>query len=105
MRRVTFKSAPEYRDIEAFVEYCLDDERETFTAEDLQALSYRLRRSIPKVRAELESYGLTLQARAPARYVRGFTTSSHDRHYGPGAMRTHGGSGADQICGFGGQEG
>lgn len=96
---------PEYESIEAFVEECYNDERETFTHEDLGELAYRLRMSRSVVRKELEGYGLLLAKRAPERRVRGFTTSSHDRWYGPGASKTHGGTGWEQINGFAGQEG
>lgn len=98
-------TAPEHETIEAFVEFCMDDERESFTHEDLGELAYALKRSRSKVRAELESYGLRLEARAPEKQVRGFTSNPHDRWYGPGACRTHGGSGWEQIQGFAGQKG
>jgi hypothetical protein len=97
--------APEFDSVEAFVEFCMDDERDTFTHEDLGELAYRLQKSRSKVRAELEGYGLKLAEREKERRVRGFTTSSHDRWYGPGASPTHGGTGWEQINGFAGQEG
>lgn len=95
----------EYESIEAFVQECLDDERETFTHEDLAELAYRLRRSRSVIRKALEGCKLRLVTRTPERRVRGFTTSSHDRWYGPGAARTYGGSGWEQINGFAGQKG
>lgn len=97
--------APEYESIESFVEECLDDERETFSAEDLGEMAYRLRRSRSVVRAELESYGLRLQERKIERKTRGFTSNPHDRFYGPGSSPMHGGSGWEQITGFAGQKG
>jgi hypothetical protein len=45
------------------------------------------------------------EGRAKERRIRGFTTSSHDRWFGPGASPTHGGSGWEQINGFSGQVG
>lgn len=101
----TRASAPEYESIEAFVEECLDDERDTFTHVDLGELAYALQMSRCKVRAELESFGLRLEERAKERRTRGFTTSSHDRWFGPGSCKTHGGSGWEQINGFAGQTG
>lgn len=98
-------NAPEYESVESFVEFCMEDDRDTFSHEDLGELAFRLRRSRSKLRAELESYGLKLAERAKERHVRGFTTSSHDRWYGPGASPTHGGTGWEQINGFAGQEG
>lgn len=95
---------PEHESIEAFVEYMMDDERETFTHADLNQLAAATQTSNHKVRAELEGYGLRLARRANDKRVRGVTSNPHDRWYGPGAERTHGGSGWEQINGFGGQE-
>jgi len=98
-------TAPEYESIETFVEYVLDEDRTTFDHNDLGELAYGLQRSRCKVRAELEGYGLTLAPRAFEKRVRGFTTSSNDRFFGPGACKSHGGSGWEQISGFAGQRG
>jgi len=94
---ITFRSAPEFRSVEAFAEFCFDDDRSAFTHEDLAALNYRLRTPVAAIRAALEAYGLTLAVRDPARRVRGFTTSSHDRWFGPGSCPTHGGSGFSNL--------
>jgi len=92
---ITFRSAPEYKDIPSFVEYCLDDEIEEYTHEDLLALAYRLRQPTRVVRVQLAEYGLKLRERPVERRMRGFRTSSHDRWFGPGSCPTHGGSGFD----------
>lgn len=84
----SLQTAAEYASADAFAAYAFDDERETFTADDLAALNYRTRAPVRALRAALEAYGLRLAPRAPARRVRGFTTSSHDRWYGPGSDRT-----------------
>jgi len=96
---------PEHESIEAFVEYCLDDERETFDHADLGDLAFSLHRSRHAVRLELESYGLTLTKRDVEKRPRGFSTSSNDRWYGPGSSPMHGGSGHEQIAGFAGPKG
>ena len=96
---------PEYESIESFVEDCLDDDLDTFDHADLAELAYRLRRSRSVIRKDLESWGLTLRVRPVDRQVRGFTTSSNDRYFGPGAAPMHGGSGWEQINGFAGQKG
>lgn len=96
---------PEHESVEAFVEFCMDDERETFTHNDLADLAYATKTCRAVIRKELEGYGLTLQKRVPAKRTRGFTTSSHDRWYGPGSSKMHGGSGWEQINGFAGQKG
>ena len=95
---------PEYESVEAFVEFLMDDEVDTFTAADLQALSAGVQRSIKRLRVELEGWGLSLAPRPSERHVRGFTSNPHDRWFGPGSCRSYGGSGHEQISGFGGQE-
>jgi len=97
--------APEYETVEAFVEFLMEDDREAFDAEDLQALCFSLERSSQNLRRELESWGLRLAHRPNERQVRGFRSNPHDRWYGPGSSRTCGGSGYEQISGFSGQEG
>lgn len=94
--------APEYESIESFLEFLVDDERNTFTHEDLGELAYGLQMSRSKVRAELESYGLTLAVRPVEKPVRGFTSNSHNRWHG---NPCGGGSGHEQITGFAGRNG
>ena len=86
---------PEYESVELFVEYLLEDDRDTFTAGELVGLSKALGRTTHDVRSELEGYGIKPAGRAHEKHVRGFTTSSHDRWFGPGSCPTHGGSGFD----------
>lgn len=94
----TIKSWPEYASIEAFVQYLIDDEREEFSHEDLLALNYRTRRPVHLIRNELVSYGLRPKVRESDRRVRGFTTSSHDRWFGPGSCDVRPGGGFNSIC-------
>lgn len=96
-------SEPEYASAEDFVQFCMDDERSTFTHVELRALAVNTRTSGSKLREELESFGLTLENRASVKRTRGFSTNSHDRWYGPGACKSHGGSGYEQIQGFAGR--
>lgn len=96
---------PEYESVEAFAEFLLADDRTSFTLADVVKLAVNTQTSDPKVIAELESYGFSKEKREPAKAVRGFQSNSHDRWYGPGACKTHGGSGWEQISGFAGQEG
>ena len=98
---ITFRSAPEYKSIEAFVSFCVDDDRLEFSHEDLEALNYRLRRPVADIRRELEDWGLRRAVRDVARHVRGFQTSSHDRWYGPGSCPTHGGAALNDNVQFG----
>lgn len=98
---ITFKSAPEYASIEAFVQHIIDDDRVEFSHEDLSALNYRTRLSVRVLRDTLESYGLILTIREPERHIRGFTTSSNDRFFGPGSDKMHGGAAYDSVQGGG----
>jgi hypothetical protein len=98
-------SAPEYETVEAFAQFLYDDERDTFTANDLVTLNRRLHIPTHTIRKDLEGYGLKLRMRAPEQKVRGIHTSSQDRWYGPGSSPSHGGSGWEQIAGFAGQRG
>jgi hypothetical protein len=93
----TFRSAPEFATVEAFVQFLLDEDRAEFTHEELTALNYRTRTPVAAVRTELEGYGLVLARRDVERRTRGFTTSSNDRWFGPGSMATHGGAAYDRI--------
>jgi len=102
---MTHQVYPEYESLEAFVEYCLEEEVDRYSHVDLQELAYSLRRSHSKIRKELEEYGLRLRYREKEKEVRGWRSNDNDRWYGKGADRTFGGSGHEQINGFSGQEG
>jgi hypothetical protein len=92
--------------VEAFGTFLLDDDRTSFTFDEAREIAEGLGLSLPTpvVRA-LKDYGFTMAERQPERRVRGFTSSSNDRWFGPGSERTHGGSGWEQINGFAGDEG
>lgn len=96
---------PEFASVEAFVESLLDDDRVAFTFPEAEHLAKGTGSSVPDVIRALRDYGLGMVERQEPKQVRGFTTSSHDRWYGPGSSPSHGGSGWEQIGGFGGQEG
>ena len=95
----------EYASVEALVEFLVEEELDTFDYRHLTALRTRLHRPARELRRELESYGLTLAPRPKARKIRGHTTNSNDRWFGPGSCPTHGGSGWEQINGMAGQKG
>jgi len=95
---------PEYESVETFVQECLDDERDYFTTADMQALNAATQMRLQDVRKALEGYGLRFVPRQPQKRVRGFNSNPHDRWYGPGADRTYGGSGWEQINGFAGEK-
>jgi hypothetical protein len=94
------KPDPEHESVDAFVQFCLDDERTTFTHADLAKINNATRMRISDIRKELEDYGLTIVSRDIQRSTRGFTTSSHDRWSGPGSCPTFACSGWEVIAGF-----
>ncbi len=94
------ENKPEFTSVEAFAEYLCDDERETFTFEEVAELSRRTRRSIPKLLRELADWGLRYTGRPHASGGRGFLTPSSRWLDCP----THATSGADQILGFAGRD-
>lgn len=83
-------SEPEYKTIDAFVQYKFDDEQDTFTATELQALArnidYKTRKLkgalppqglVTSIKQELESYGLKLQQRETTKHFRGSMSNAH----------------------------
>lgn len=97
--------APEHESIEAFATFLLDNDQEAFSFEAAEALAKDLGISVTTAIRALKDIGFAMNPRATEKRVRGFQTSSHDRWYGPGSSPTHGGSGWEQIAGFGGQIG
>lgn len=95
-------TAPELCSVEAFVEHLIDDERATFTRDELVALSAATTTSIRTLLPALQSYGLALERTDPPRRVRGFKANCHNRW---DACPSGGGSGWQQIAGFAGSEG
>ena len=89
--------SPEFASVLAFVQWCCDDERSEFSHEDLTQLNWQTGARMGDLRKELEGYGLKLAARAFEKRVRGFTTSSNDRWFGPGSLKTHGGAAYDGM--------
>jgi hypothetical protein len=96
---------PEYKTIEEFAEYLLEDERASFNVTELVALSRDVKKSYHVVRLELESYGFTFERRKHETHARGVSSNDNDRWYGRGADKTSGGSGWEQITGFAGHNG
>lgn len=96
---------PEFASVEAFGEFLLDNDRTEFSFEEAELLAKELGVPVGSAIQALKEYGLSMSFRQEPKRVRGFLTSSHDRWYGPGSSPMHGGSGWEQISGFGGDEG
>ena len=93
---------PEYSDIDSFVDFLMEEGRESFNHVDLTVLNRNLCIPVFAIRQTLEGYGLSLEKRAVVREVRTYSTNSHNRWEGNPCA---GGSGSDQICGFAGRAG
>jgi hypothetical protein len=93
---------PELESVESFVQFCMDEDKFTFTHLELRALCLNCKTSGSKLRAELEAYGLTLAEREPPKTIRGFTANNNTRWAGNPCA---GGSGHEQIMGFAGRRG
>ena len=97
-------NTPEYMTLETFVDFKMSDMESpddvpSFSHIDAAALAFNLEASIVDIIKTLKDYGMTMKPREPAKRVRGFTTSSNDRWYGPGSQATHGGAGIDSSSG------
>lgn len=92
----------EFSGVEDFVGYLLDEDRTTFTHEELAELSYRLQKTTRTLRTELEGWGLALSVRATEKAVRGYTAWDENIYQG---NPMSGGTGHEQITGFAGQKG
>jgi len=92
---------PEYESVEAFAELLYDEDRSSYSFEEISTLSERLRVSIPKLIKELAEYGLKYKGRPKEIVVRGFQSNDHNRWEGNPCS---GGSGYEQIAGFAGRK-
>ena len=95
----------DHSDVATFAEFLVDDERTTFTSDDIVQLAEAERKSYHIVRKALEAYGFKLATRPHEKHFRGVSSSDNDRYFGKGSERMHGGSGWEQINGFAGQKG
>ena len=96
------KRLPEFKSIESFVQFLVDDERTQYTKLEMQHLAVSVEKPEAWVSIQLKSWGLSIEEQRFLKHTRGFTTSSNDRWYGPGSSNMYGGSGAEQINGFAG---
>jgi hypothetical protein len=102
LEEAAMQGFPEHESVEAFVQFCLDDDRSSFSPDDVTAICLSTHQRRQDVRRELEGYGLSYSGMRQERTVRGFQSNSHDRW---SAYPSHGGSGWEQIAGFAGREG
>lgn len=88
-----------------FIEEALDDGRESVEFAELEAIADKVRIHVSTVVKITKSFGMRVEERPVHKEVRGFKSNNHDRWNGKGSCASHGGSGWEQINGFGGQKG
>ena len=71
---------PEFATVETFVQFLMDDERESFTPGDAQKVAQRTGAKLSDITAQLKSYGFKCEIRAKAPEGRGFTANDHDKY-------------------------
>lgn len=96
---------PEYASLEAFCEYLLDDEKDSYTVLDLHKLSVQTGLSKSEIRNEMENFGFRLiDPRQTDAYknintpFRTLSSNPHDRWCGA-ENATHGGAGINPSTG------
>jgi len=107
------RGSPEFRDIDTFAEYKLDNEEDSYDWKELQALARNLaalrvgrpeaaasKADVDTVKKELDSIGFSFVPREALKAVRGATSNSHGTH--PFANSGGGGSGFSSDRGGGG---
>jgi len=89
-----------------FAEELLEEDRTSFTFEEADAVAVFNGVLTAVVIRELKAYGFAYEGRPNVCVVRGFTSNSNDRWFGPGSSPCHGGSGGTAILsGFTGRNG
>ncbi len=80
---------PEHASITAFVQFLHDEDRRTYTHEDLLALAEAAGRPTRAIRLELDGWGARLEERPFVKVVRGFSDNPNNRFQ---ACPSHGGA-------------
>jgi len=88
---------PEFETVEVFAEFLMDDERDSFTYQELNCVAYRVSVPVPQVQTELESFGLHLQHRPHAKRFRGVRENPYTLYAGNPMCS---GSGGNSIIGL-----
>ena len=91
--------------VTSFVDEKLGDEETSFCFPEAEKLAKDVGIHVSTIIRLGQEAGLSYLGRETPKRVRGFTTSSNDRYFGPGSSNSHGGSGWEQINGFSGEKG
>jgi hypothetical protein len=93
-------NTPELQSVVAFLEFLREDDRTTFTHDELRELARNEQRSTHKLREQLAVEGYELARRPHEAHTRGFTANDHNRWQ---SFPSHGGSGIDSRSGVAGE--
>jgi len=96
---------PEFASVETFVQYLLDEERESFLPGEAQAVAKAIGSDLATVTRTLQDYGLILMNRTVQKATRGITSNPNGTFPFSGANSTFTTSGSDSIIGFAGRAG
>lgn len=96
---------PEYSSVEAFLQFCTDDEKNTFTAKEAQLIAAACRCSQSEVTKRLKAAGLNQKTFGNQNNIRGISSNPHGTSRWTGEGNTFTTPGTDSIVGFAGREG
>lgn len=95
----------EFQSVERFVEFLIEEDRDTFTTAELVSLAKVTGIFNTQLRIQLEGFGLRLVPIQGERKFRTFGDNPHDRWTNSEARRMNGGGGGDSIMGIAGRVG
>lgn len=98
------RKAPEYKSLQAFVEFLVDDERNSFLPGEAQAVAENAKTTLAVVVAALKDWGFEQKFNPPKREVRGFSSNPNGT-FPFAANPTFTTPGGSNISGFAGNEG
>jgi hypothetical protein len=97
---------PEFASVESFVEFLLDDERDTFSPGEAQKVAANTKSSLSQIIEELKGFGLGIALnKVQSKNVRGICSHSHGTHPFGGGNSTFTTPGGSNIMGFAGRQG
>lgn len=96
---------PEFQSVEAFVEFLLDDERESFLPGEAQKVAANTKCNLSQIIEELKGFGLSVHTNHVQRETRGINSHSHGTHPFSGSGSTFTTPGGSNIMGFAGRTG
>lgn len=88
--------------VKLFVEFKKGNDEASFSFDEAEKEAENIGIHVSTIITLAKEAGLSYSGRDNVKKVRGYTTGSNDRWYGPGSSKTYGGSGQTNIIGFSG---